>query len=327
MIEQHSKFWRILYIYDRLRKGEVILKKQEADRFSVDEKTIQRDIDDLRTYITDTFYDLVTIEYDRQKKGYVWREKETKQRCLTNEDILILSKILLESRALKREEMDELLDKFISLADTKSRSFIENMIKNERFHYVSLYHRKPLIRSIWDLSEAVYTKKMVVVKYKKEGSDETVIRKLKPVGIVFSEYYFYLIAFLTDYEFNFPTIYRIDRIVRYEVTDERFKLDYATRFEEGEFRKRIQFMHAGELMKIVFRYWGPSLQAILDRLPTAKVIGKDGQASIIEAEVYGRGIKMWLLSQAQFLEVMKPKEFREEMRKTIEEMLGNYTQT
>ncbi|MED0656669.1 WYL domain-containing protein [Anoxybacillus ayderensis] len=325
MGEQCSKSWRILSIYDRLRKGETILKKYEADRFGVDEKTIQRDIDELRTYMTDTFYDLVTIDYDRQKRGYVWREKEMKQEGLENEHILILSKILLESRALKKEEMNELLDKLISLANTKSRSFIENMIKNERFHYVSLRHNKPIICSIWDLSEAVYTKKMVVVEYKKEGSDETVTRKLKPMGIVFSEYYFYLIAFLTDYEFDFPTIYRIDRIVRYEVTDERFKLNYATRFEEGEFRKRVQFMQPGELMKITFRFWGPSLQAILDRLPTAKVIGKDGQAFIIEAEVYGRGIKMWLLSQAQFLEVMKPKEFREEMRKTIEEMLGNYT--
>ncbi|XWN52194.1 WYL domain-containing protein [Anoxybacillus flavithermus] len=324
MSEQCSKPWRILSIYDRLREGETILKKQEANRFSVDEKTIQRDIEELRAYIADTFYDSVTIDYDRQKRGYVWRQEESKQRCLTNEDILIISKILLESRALKREEMKELLDKLVLVADQKSRSFIENMIRNERFHYVSLHHNKPLIRSIWDLSEAIYTKKLVVVEYRKEGSEESVIRKLKPVGIVFSEYYFYLIAFLTEYEFSFPTIYRIDRIVRYELSDERFKLDYATRFEEGQFRKRVQFMHPGELMKITFRYWGSSLQAILDRLPTAEVVGNDGQAFIIEAEVYGRGIKMWLLSQAQYLEVIKPEEFREEMKETIEKMLENY---
>lgn len=33
---------------------------------------------------------------------------------------------------------------------------------------------------------------------------------------------------------------------------------------------------------------------------------------------------MWLLSQAQYLEVIKPEEFREEMRETIEKMLENY---
>ena len=31
-------------------------------------------------------------------------------------------------------------------------------------------------------------------------------------------------------------------------------------------------MRAGSLMKITFRSWGPSLEAVLDRLPTAKVI-------------------------------------------------------
>lgn len=324
MSEQCSKPWRILSIYDRLREGETILKKQEANRFSVDEKTIQRDIEELRAYIADTFYDSVTIDYDRQKRGYVWRQKESKQRCLTNEDILIISKILLESRALKREEMDRLLKKLIFQSHPQNQRFIQDVIRNEHFHYVSLQHDQPLIQTIWDLSRAVHTKRAIVIDYKKEGEDSPITRKLKPVGIVFSEYYFYLIAFLIDYEFNFPTIYRVDRIVRYTVTNEHFQSDYKNRFEEGEFRKRVQFMHAGELMKITFRFWGPSLQAILDRLPTAKVIETDGQVSVIEAEVYGRGIKMWLLSQAQYLEVIKPEEFREEMRETIEKMLENY---
>ena len=49
-------------------------------------------------------------------------------------------------------------------------------------------------------------------------------RRIEPVGIMFSEYYFYLTAFLQDVdketEFEnkndlFPTIYRIDRIQSY----------------------------------------------------------------------------------------------------------------
>ncbi len=32
----------------------------------------------------------------------------------------------------------------------------------------------------------------------------------------------------------FPTIYRIDRIRKLEVTQEHFKIPYADRFEEGE---------------------------------------------------------------------------------------------
>ena len=80
--------------------------------------------------------------------------------------------------------------------------------------------------------------------------------------------------------------------------DKHFKLPYSDRFQEGEFRKRIQFMHAGELMTITFRFTGPSPQAVLDRLPTARIIVSESEQGIVfEAEVYGHGIKMWLLSQ------------------------------
>ncbi|MGG3962791.1 WYL domain-containing protein [Geobacillus stearothermophilus] len=324
MDDQHPKSLRVLSIYERLRKGEAISKKREAERFSVNEKTIQRDLDELRAYIAEMFQGLMELEYDRKKNGYVLKKDE--EGWLTNKEILVVSKILLESRSLPKEEMDRILKKLIFQSHPQNQRFIQEVIQNERFRYVPLQHNQPLIEIIWELSSAVHTKRIVLIDYKKEGSDAPVARKVKPVGIIFSDYYFYLIAFPEDYDFDFPTIYRIDRIVRYTITDEHFHYDYKNRFEEGEFRKRVQFMHAGELIKITFRFWGSSLQAILDRLPTAKVIGKDGDAFVIEAEVYGRGIKMWLLSQAQYLEVIKPKEFREEMKRTIEEMLGNYRQ-
>ena len=63
-------------------------------------------------------------------------------------------------------------------------------------------------------------------------------------------------------------------------------------------------MFPGNVMKITFEFTGPSVQAVLDRLPTAKVIEKDGNKSIITAEVnYGRGIIMYLLSQGNWVVV------------------------
>lgn len=93
---------------------------------------------------------------------------------------------------------------------------------------------------------------------------------------------------------------------------------------QDELRKRIQFMQSGSLMKLRLRFWGESLEAVLDRLPTAKIISQDNGAAIVEAEVFGRGIKMWLLSQAQYLEVLKPDDFRQEMLETIVVMKNVY---
>ena len=87
--------------------------------------------------------------------------------------------------------------------------------------------------------------------------------------------------------------------------NEHFHVPYAARFEEGEFRKRVQFMFGGELRTIKFRYKGLNLEAVLDRLPTAEVIEQDESGYLIRAEVYGSGIDMWLRSQGDNVEVVE----------------------
>ena len=83
-------------------------------------------------------------------------------------------------------------------------------------------------------------------------------------------------------------------------------------------------------MKLQFRYTGKSIEAILDRLPTARVVEADGDEDgdkrgyVVEAEVYGNGILMWLLSQGSAVEVLRPESVREEMKRILTEMLGRY---
>lgn len=155
---------------------------------------------------------------------------------------------------------------------------------------------------------------------------------MEPVSILFSEYYFYLNAYIVvqqtggryEHKYDYPAIFRIDRIEDYEHMDERFSLPYASRFQEGEFRKRVQFMYPGRLEKIRFRYTGKSVDAILDRLPTAKILSQGDRIFEIEAEVYGKGIVMWLLSQGERVEVIAPAHLREKMRDTLLNMLELY---
>ena len=106
--------------------------------------------------------------------------------------------------------------------------------------------------------------------------------------------------------------------------EQTFSLPYASRFQEGEFRKRVQFMYPGRLQSIRLRYTGSSVEAILDRLPTAKIVSQDANGYLIEAEVYGNGIVMWLLSQGNLVEVLAPQTLREEMLRVLTAMLERY---
>ena len=139
-------------------------------------------------------------------------------------------------------------------------------------------------------------------------------RLVKPVAIMFSEYYFYLIAFMADNTKEFPTVFRIDRMQNIKGTKQIFDIPYRDKFNDGEFRKRVQFMYSGELKKVTFEYSGENVDSVLDRLPTAEIIGQKDGIYTFRAEVYGYGIKMWLLSQGSKIKVLSPQCLVEEMK-------------
>ncbi|MFR5081289.1 MAG: hypothetical protein ACLTEE_00965 [Anaerobutyricum hallii] len=56
-------------------------------------------------------------------------------------------------------------------------------------------------------------------------------------------------------------------------------------------------MYGGKLQKVKFKYSGNDVDSVLDRLPTAEIVGEDDGIYTISAEVFGKGIDMWLRSQ------------------------------
>ena len=109
---------------------------------------------------------------------------------------------------------------------------------------------------------------------------------------------------MADDSKDFPTIFRIDRIANLIGTKQHFNIPYKDKFNDGEFRKRVQFMYSGELKRIMFEFKGPSLEAVLDRLPTAEIIGEKNSVYTVCVECYGNGIDMWLKSQGDYVKLL-----------------------
>lgn len=293
----------MLNLYERLNRGEVIKKREFAAEFGISGKSVQRDIDDLRAYLAESYGgDSVTVEYSHSQNGYILCGSESK--FLTNEEILGMAKILLESRAYNKAELDGIIEKLLLWATPSARVNIREMILNEKFHYIPPKHGKPLLHTIWDLSEFIYSKKIIKFDYERQDKKIT-HRTVKPLAIMFSEFYFYLVAWFADDSKDYPAVFRADRISNLADTGERFKIPYAQRFEEGEFRKRVQFMYTGALRRIEFEFSGPSLEAILDRIPTARVISQKDGVVTLSAECYGDGVLMWLRTQGDYVKILK----------------------
>jgi len=305
-----KKVERIINLYNRIIDGEVINKADEAERFGVNERSIQRDLEDIRAYFANDYDSNRELIYDRARKGYVLVQNQ--QKSLTNSEILTVCKILLESRAMVKEEMYPIIDKLLQCCVPYGNyKKVAELIGNEKFHYLEPHHGKKFVETMWEIGNAVYEHRLMRIRYQKLKEPDKVMRMIQPVGIMFSEYYFYLCAYICASEATpdvpkrpFPTIYRIDRIAEYEVLDEHFHVPYRDRFEEGEFRKRIQFMFGGELRTIKFKYKGLSIESILDRFPTAEIMGHDETGWLVRAEVYGDGVDIWLRGQGNLIELV-----------------------
>lgn len=299
---------RLLWMQQKILETGILYKGQCAEKFGVTAKTVQRDLEVLRGYYMESGKEL---SYDRSVDGYRLLDMDALR--LTNSEVLAVCKILLESRSMVEQEMDPILDKLIACCSPwSSRKTVEELVANERFHYVPPHHGRMFVDKLWELGQAVQHHQVLEIDY--QGIHDSVPRRrrIQPVGILFSEYYFYLAAFIEgiDKQEHFenpedksPTIYRVDRIKACQATGEHFSVPYKDRFQEGEMRKRIQFMYGGKLQRIRFLYTGPSLEAVLDRLPTARVTETlpEGKGCWIQAEVFGSGIDMWLRSQGEYV--------------------------
>lgn len=315
-MSDETKVNRILGLYTKLMNGHLIYKQEEAVHYHVAQRTIQRDIEDIRKFLDCAAMNtgvINTILYDREKKGYCLEQIDKLH--FSNSEILAICKILLDSRAFTKKEMKGMLAKLINCCVPEANQRrVRDLIRNEEYHYIEPRHNSVFVDKMWDIGQAIHESRYVEIHYLRQKDKEVVKRKLKPVAIMFSEYYFYLTAFIEDdnvrqdfevMEDAFPTIYRIDRIQSYEVLKEQFHIPYNERFEEGEFRKRIQFMYGGKLRRVTFKYFGLNVEAVLDRLPTAKILAEEDGIYTISAEVFGKGIDMWLRSQGDAVEIVE----------------------
>lgn len=259
-----NKSSRILYIYTELLCGHTVNKRELAFRFHVNEKSIQRDLEVIREFLDRKIGEEgygPQLNYDFSEKSY-YLEQDRKF-IWSNEEVLAVSKILLESRAFTKKEMMGILDKLVEKCVPEGeRRVINDLLSNERYHYVELHHQGTFMDKLLPLGHAIRECRMIQIKYGKLRNRTVVIRKLKPLAILFSEYYFYLAGFIENIDKenafenaddSFPTIYRIDRIQELALLNDHFKIPYADRFEDGIYT--------------------------------------------IVAEVFGKGIDMWIRSQ------------------------------
>lgn len=321
MGQVYEKQNRVLDIFYRAMKGESISVKRLAAEYHVSSKSISRDITEIRNFLAD-HRDSVSnmeLEYSYDDKCY----HMVFDQYLMSKELIAIVKVLIGSRAFDHIQLLEMIKKLKSLTTYHDQQLLECMIQKEMYHYKGVHHDCcNLTETLWDIMNAIDEKKEITITYLKQTREE-VERRIQPVAVIFSEYYFYLLAYEPKNN-SLAKYFRVDRITNIIKNRTTFQMDPLKQFDEGLLKEKIQYMYPGVYRRIKFEFSGPSLQAILDKIPTAKVIGKDSNKSIIDAYVYGTGINMFLLSQGSWVKVLEPSDFVEEMKDEIKMMYNLY---
>jgi len=151
-----NKAVRVLYLYDQLVNGHLINKAYTAAKFGVNERSIQRDLDEVRNFLesSDNYPgETCIVVYDQKQKGY--RLEKIQAENLTNGEILAICKILLDSRAFPKEEIKKLLSNIITRnVKTEEQKHMLDLINNELFHYIEPRHKTNCSGLLWELGEA-----------------------------------------------------------------------------------------------------------------------------------------------------------------------------
>jgi len=319
---ENTKQERILEIFFRGLRGEDISVQKLANEYEVSTKSITRTINDLKAFLADHrgLVGNTELQYSYQDKCYRLYMDE----FLTNKELFALVEVMIGARAFSKDELLILTDKLKRFTTTEDRPKLNELIRKEIYHYSEVKHDCESVQeTLWQLINCITDKKEISIDYYKMDRSY-VTHRLRPASVMFTDYYFYLIAFKADDEENKPTYFRVDRIKHITEHRKKFAADEMPGFDEGLLRQRSLFMWPGKLRTIRFEFTGPSVQAVLDKLPTAKIIERSKGKYLIEAEVYGDGIKMWLLSQGAWVKVIAPEEFVEEIIEEINKMKFMY---
>jgi len=303
-----GKASRLLYFMSELEKGNQVNKDEYLNRYQIVERTLKEDLKELKENLAELRPNM-QIKYSR-KGGYYEAHYDQGYGNLKYNQAVILSKILLESRALRKEEVNDIIQTFVDRAvDDRERDRILNLTKLELDHYkeLSIYQedgKKSILTHLSRIFNAIENKKPLSFNYIGQKNKEQSYQVL-PVSIIFNDHYFYCIAYKLLEENGSYIIdkknlrhFRLDRFKTVHRENDELNIEFSKSELEGlmtdsEVRYHTFSMFSNtEKYRIRFRYIGGYANVLEDDIPALKVVSRTSKGDIetIEYELttYGR---------------------------------------
>lgn len=321
---------RVLLIFLQLLSGKTINKFELMETFNKQESTIQRDIVSIEDLLTDSIYDVSFsdgLTVARDGKGNYTLEGVEQGRYVTNmtdNELLILLKIVLSTHLFNKQELEGLTNKLLGMAEDRKK--LQRFIGNEQLYYQGIA-TEDLFERISFVTEAITQQQLIEFEYTKNGVTETFQRV--PNAIYYSDMYFFMLTSShkaqDDRDFLSLNKFRINNMVEPRALSSNNKIAYDDKFEGGLLRGRTTLPFLGNPIVLVIDFYYDPVY-VLDRFAESKIVhtNEDGSVRIEIQANDGYGVKMWLLGQGRMVKVVSPKHMKDYIIQDMKETLTYY---
>lgn len=207
-----GKATRILMLYQRLLKGELVDKITYSLEHGVDERTFDRDIEEVRVFLSET-YSGNELLFDRKTNTYYLSGR--RPRYIDRMEATVISKILLESKAFCIDEMKGLIDTILSTVTPYDAQIIEKKYLIRDCQSYIPKTEKAILKYVEDLYSILRSGQDISVTVKKRD-DEEEIWDISPLKIAIKDSTFYLIA-AKNYSLSHVVNIKVEDIVKFKV--------------------------------------------------------------------------------------------------------------
>lgn len=182
-----DKITRILLMYSQISQGGRIYKRSFCIEAGIDRRTFDRDIEDIRLYLSESF-DGNNLIYDREDESY-HLENFYKYQPLSAMEVVYIFELLNSCRVLREDEYAGLAASLLNSVEISRRRYV-NKIMEKYIQDYSTKNQAALLKMNWDLQQCIIEQDKIELHF--QDSRKNVV---SPVGIQVYEDQMYLFAF------------------------------------------------------------------------------------------------------------------------------------
>lgn len=296
---------------------DVLLNKlKNRYKITVDRRTIYSNINAL----IDLGYDISTFKDNRN--GYYLGTREFEP-----SEITLLCNAIHSSRYISSKYSKDLIDK---LLNTQGKSFKGKYNDEVYLPNTNKKDNKDFFLNIDILSEAIVTKKVISFNYVKYNFNKKPVKQgeerriFSPHHLVYSNDKLYLIGYSVKYDKIIH--YRVDRMIEIEIEEDLKFVKERSKKDPYEYAKTKLYMYAGEDYEVTLRCKNVVLDDIIESFGQEITILKDGPDHF-KAHVKSskQGIIYFALQYLENIEVLSPKEIKNDIKKIINDAAKRYS--